>query len=203
MLQEERSEQSESEAGKEKWKGNKKRVYPSLGELRKELKEPGEDSESEEDIYEDEDLTEDEEGEIVELMEKHSLKVPEKQCPKMATVKSKQNSHQKNFKWLKDILSHQGYANPNDSNTILHLSEWLRSKTLNTAYFGEDKEYGECLTHILSSRGSHDDSTLPTPPRFSSSHRPEYLAALLATVFYSSAHKRDKCTEAIIIKQLS
>ncbi|MEJ1278092.1 hypothetical protein NN561_009011 [Cricetulus griseus] len=87
MLQEERSEQSESEAGKEKRKGNKKRVYPSLGELRKKLKEPGEDSESEQNIYEDEDLTEDEEGEIIELMEKHSLKVPEKQHPKMVTVK--------------------------------------------------------------------------------------------------------------------
>ncbi|MEJ1271889.1 hypothetical protein NN561_002736 [Cricetulus griseus] len=87
MLQEERSEQSESEAGKEKWKGNKKRVYPSLAELRKEIKEPGEDSESEEEIYEDEDLMEDEEGEIIELMEKHSLKVPGKQRPKIATVK--------------------------------------------------------------------------------------------------------------------
>ncbi|ERE66066.1 putative Retrovirus-related Gag polyprotein [Cricetulus griseus] len=84
MLQEERSEQSESEAGKETRKGNKKRVYPSLGELREELKEPGEDSESEQEIHEDEDLTEDEEGEITELMEKHSLKVPEKQRPKMA-----------------------------------------------------------------------------------------------------------------------
>ncbi|ERE69646.1 olfactory receptor [Cricetulus griseus] len=87
MLQEERSEQSESEAGKEKRKGNKKRVYPSLGELRKELKEPGEDSESEEDIYEAEDLTEDEEGDIIELMEKHSLKVPENQHPKIAALK--------------------------------------------------------------------------------------------------------------------
>ncbi|ERE73382.1 Retrovirus capsid, core containing protein [Cricetulus griseus] len=72
---------------RKKWKGNKKQVYPSLGELRKELKEPGEDSESEQDICEDEDLTEDEEGEIIELMEKHSLRVSEKQCPKMATVK--------------------------------------------------------------------------------------------------------------------
>ncbi|ERE73374.1 Retrovirus capsid, core containing protein [Cricetulus griseus] len=72
---------------RKKRKGNKKRVYPSLGELRKELKEPGEDSESEQYICENEDLTEDEEGEIIELMEKHSLKVSEKQCPKMATVK--------------------------------------------------------------------------------------------------------------------
>ncbi|MEJ1280957.1 GATA zinc finger domain containing 1 [Cricetulus griseus] len=87
MLQEERSEQSESERKKEKRKGNKKRVYPSLGRLRKELKEPGEDSGSEQDICEDEDLMEDEEGEIIELMEKHSLKIPEKQRPKMATVK--------------------------------------------------------------------------------------------------------------------
>ncbi|ERE83438.1 Retroviral nucleocapsid protein Gag containing protein, partial [Cricetulus griseus] len=55
--------------------------------LSKELKEPGEDSESEEVIYEDEDLTEDEEGEIIELMEKYSLKVPEKQRPEMATAK--------------------------------------------------------------------------------------------------------------------
>ncbi|EGV95615.1 Retrovirus-related Gag polyprotein [Cricetulus griseus] len=87
MLQEERSEQSESERTKEKQKRDKKRVYPSLGRLRKELKEPGEDSESEEDICEDEDIMEEEEEEIIELMEKHSLKVSEKQRPKMATVK--------------------------------------------------------------------------------------------------------------------
>ncbi|ERE81759.1 hypothetical protein H671_2g7935 [Cricetulus griseus] len=87
LLQEERSKQSKSEAGKEKRKGNKKRVYPSLGELMKGLKEPGENSESEEDIYEDDDLTEDEDGEIIELIEKHSLRIPEKQCPKMVAVK--------------------------------------------------------------------------------------------------------------------
>ncbi|MEJ1274599.1 hypothetical protein NN561_005485 [Cricetulus griseus] len=85
MLQEERSEQSESEREKEKQKGDKKRVYLSLGKLRKELKEPGEDSGSEQDICED--LTEEEKGEIIELMEKHSLKVSEKQRPKMVTVK--------------------------------------------------------------------------------------------------------------------
>ncbi|ERE66182.1 ig kappa chain V-I region [Cricetulus griseus] len=69
-----KDQNSQKVRGKEKQKGNKKRVYPSLGEPRKELKEPGEDSESEQDICEDEYLTEDEEGEITELMEKHSLK---------------------------------------------------------------------------------------------------------------------------------
>lgn len=37
MLQEERSEQSEGEVRKKKQKWNKKQIYPSLRELRKEL----------------------------------------------------------------------------------------------------------------------------------------------------------------------
>ena len=42
------------------------------------------------------------------------------------------------------ILSHQGNVNQNDSEIpILHLLEWLRSKTQMTAYAGEDVEQGE------------------------------------------------------------
>ena len=49
---------------KRKWQ--KKRIYPSLREMRKDLEELGEDSEMEEDF------TEDEEEKIVELIVKHS-----------------------------------------------------------------------------------------------------------------------------------
>ena len=64
-----------------KQKRKKKRIYPSLRELRKDLEEFGEDSKMEEDF------TKDEEEKIVELMGKHSLRTPEKQRPKMVTAK--------------------------------------------------------------------------------------------------------------------
>jgi hypothetical protein len=42
-----------------------------------------------------------------------------------------------------NILSHQGNANQNDSDSTLHSSEWLRSKTQRTVHTGEDVEQGE------------------------------------------------------------
>ncbi|ERE74148.1 Retroviral matrix containing protein [Cricetulus griseus] len=137
MLQEERSEQSETEREKEKWKGNKKRVYPSLGDLRKELKEPGEDSESEQEICEDEDLMEDEEGEIFELMEKHSFKVSEKQHPKMATVKQGHHPIAPPPYCLKEEVgdgNQQRYHEPIDFKIVKALAESVRTYGVTAAF---------------------------------------------------------------------
>ena len=105
MLQEERSEQSESEVRKIKQKGKRKQIYLSLRELRRKLEESGEDSETEEE------LTEGEEEGTVKLVEKHSLRTPEIQHPKMALAK-------------------QGRASPYCSSTLLltrgNTSSWLQ-----------------------------------------------------------------------------
>jgi hypothetical protein len=47
------------------------------------------------------------------------------------------------LKEMFNILSHQENANQNDSETILQLSEWLRSKTQLTVHAGDDVEQGE------------------------------------------------------------
>ena len=57
---------------------------------------------------------------------------------KQRTLKRRNSNDQKTFKELLNILDNQENANQND--TILHISGWLRSKIVKTAYVGEDMD---------------------------------------------------------------